>query len=303
LHDLDTVRPLNLCHSSTIAGSNCPPEVYDPTRWKPEDYSEKLAEARVAEEGRRQRERATARRPEVQFVSSTVRQPPPPAVPRGLHPPGSTAGKAPPHRPSLDQNKVRARWPCCRRVGTLVIVKCLLYIRICFCFCCCLFLCFVFVSCLCSCCMYSFATGHSRTPCPRLCDAAGSSEAGGCKESGRDDPSQGARFQVTLHSCVFFTLQWARSQKACPHSRAPHHPSRAHARTLSTFEREYDCCNAAIGIFYANKQPGFVCRCAGAVPFCVFACRYVAHECVSSHRAVSTQKSLFTVSSRKKRAM
>jgi hypothetical protein len=60
-------------------------------------------------------------------------------------------------RPLIKTRCVRAG-RACRRVGTLVIVKCLLYIRICFVF-------VLFCFCLCSCCVYPFATGHSRTPC------------------------------------------------------------------------------------------------------------------------------------------
>jgi hypothetical protein len=103
-------------------------------------------------------------------------------------------------RPLIKTRCVRAG-RACRRVGTLVIVKCLLYIRICF-----VLFCFVF-ACARVVCTPLRRDIHALPATPRLCDAAGSSEAGVCKESGRDNPSQGARYQVTLHSCVFFTLQ------------------------------------------------------------------------------------------------
>lgn len=48
-------------------GSNCPPELYNPGLWGPDDYSDKLEEARRAADLAKQRARAAAARPEIQF--------------------------------------------------------------------------------------------------------------------------------------------------------------------------------------------------------------------------------------------
>ena len=46
-------------------GSNCSPDQYDPNRWAPEDFYDKLEEARKAADQARLKARASAARPEV----------------------------------------------------------------------------------------------------------------------------------------------------------------------------------------------------------------------------------------------
>mmetsp|Transcript_8621 Transcript_8621/g.22264 ORF Transcript_8621/g.22264 Transcript_8621/m.22264 type:complete len:257 (+) Transcript_8621:125-895(+) len=93
-------------------GSNCPKQVYDPNRWGEDDYFDRLAAARNAADAKRAE--ARRKRPEVQFVSASARNPPVPSA--------VVAGKS--RRPAIDQQKLEAkRQEVARRAAAMLSAK------------------------------------------------------------------------------------------------------------------------------------------------------------------------------------
>eukprot|EP00038_Savillea_parva_P010163 m.188344 g.188344 ORF g.188344 m.188344 type:complete len:286 (+) comp17398_c0_seq1:89-946(+) len=114
-------------------GSNCPPDVYDPSRWTDEDFFEQLALARSAAEARKAEARRN--RTSVQFVSGSARHAPPvrllphsnpvaPAAHGSTVPVPVASAVPPPRRPSVDPAQVQAkRIEAERRVAAMLKAK------------------------------------------------------------------------------------------------------------------------------------------------------------------------------------
>jgi len=90
-------------------GSNCSPDQYDPNRWAPEDFYDKLEEARKAADQARLKARASAARPEIQFERASGAGQLKPKLPAGVMPmpmPGMVPAMVPTQLP-VGQNAPR----------------------------------------------------------------------------------------------------------------------------------------------------------------------------------------------------